>query len=76
MSPKLPAVTARELARVAERLGFRLRHQVGSHAVYSRQEDGARVTIPMHAGKTIKPGTLRSIIADLRISPEEFRDLL
>jgi predicted RNA binding protein YcfA (HicA-like mRNA interferase family) len=76
LSPKLPAVTGREVARVAEKLGFRLRHQVGSHPVYSRQDDGARVTIPMHAGKTIKPGTLRSIITDLRTSPEEFRGLL
>lgn len=76
MNPKLPAVSGRQVVRVAERLGFRLRHQVGSHAVYTRPEDKARVTIPMHVGKTVKRSTLRSIIADLRITPDDFRDLL
>lgn len=51
MTPKFPAVTAKELARVAERLGFRLRRQTGSHAVYVRADDRARVVIPMHGGE-------------------------
>jgi predicted RNA binding protein YcfA (HicA-like mRNA interferase family) len=47
---KLPAVTAKELARVAERLGFELRRQRGSHAIDVRASDQARVVIPMHGG--------------------------
>ncbi len=76
MSPKLPAVTGRQVIRVAEQLGFTLRHQVGSHAVYARAADNARVTIPVHAGQTIKRNTLRAIIADLRATPDEFAKLL
>ena len=76
MSPRLPVVTAREVARVAERIGFVLHHQKGSHAVYYRREDKARVVIPMHAGKDIKPKTLAGIIEDLGLTPEEFRRLL
>jgi predicted RNA binding protein YcfA (HicA-like mRNA interferase family) len=75
VTPKLPAVTAKELARIAERLGFLLRRQKGSHAIYVRASDQARVVIPMHAGD-LKRKTLRSIIQDLKISVEGFRKLL
>ena len=51
MSPKLPVVRATEVVRVAERLGFVFDRQRGSHAVYRRPTDGARVVIPMHAGR-------------------------
>ena len=76
MSPKLPVVTSHDLARVARRLGFELRRQKGSHAIYVRSSDGARVVIPMHAGRELKRKTVRGIIEDLRLSVEEFRDML
>ena len=75
MTPKLPAATAKELASVAERLGFVFRRQTGSHAIYVRASDQARVVIPMHKGE-LKRKTLRGIIQDLKISVEEFANLL
>ena len=76
MSPKLPVVRATEVVRVAERLGFVFDRQRGSHAVYRRSGDGARVVIPMHTGKDLKPKTLAATLDDLGISPDEFRYLL
>jgi len=76
LSPALPAVTAREVVRVAKKLGFTFRRQKGSHAIYRRQADGARVTIAMHAGRTLPPKTLAGIVADMGISVAEFRKLL
>jgi len=55
LTPKLPVVKAREVARVAVHLGFVFDHQKGSHAVYYRERDNARVVIPMHAGKDLGP---------------------
>jgi len=75
VTPKLPATTAKELVRVAERLGFVFRRQSGSHAIYVRASDQARVAIPMHKGE-LKRKTLRGIIQDLKISVEEFANLL
>ena len=75
MTPKLPGVTAKDLARVAERLGFVFRRQTGSHAIYVRPSDQARVVIPMHGGD-LKQKTLRSIVRDLKITVEEFQELL
>jgi predicted RNA binding protein YcfA (HicA-like mRNA interferase family) len=76
LSPKLPAVTARQVIRVAERLGFVLRQQRGSHALYYRDSDGARLVIPVHAGHDVPIGTLRGIIDDMGITPEQFAEML
>lgn len=75
MSAELPAVTAKQAARVAERLGFSFRRQRGSHAIYVRASDKARVVIPMHSGN-LKRKTLRGIVADLKTSVDEFRRML
>jgi predicted RNA binding protein YcfA (HicA-like mRNA interferase family) len=69
---KLPGVTAREVVRVAERIGFVFDRQKGSHAVYLRAADHRRIVIPMHKGRNLKPGTLRGLIEDMGLSVEEF----
>jgi hypothetical protein len=53
------------------------RHPIlsGSHAIYVRHSDQARVVIPMHKGE-LKRKTLRGIIQDLKIAIEEFASLL
>ncbi len=76
MSPKLPVVKASEVVQVATRLGFVFDHQKGSHAVYYRKKDKARVVIPMHAGKDLRPKTLEGILDDMGVTSEEFRRLL
>ena len=75
MTPKLPATSAKDLVRVAERLGFVFRRQSGSHAVYVPASDQSRVVIPMHRGE-LKRKTLRGIIQDLKITVEEFANLV
>jgi len=75
VTPKQPAATAKDLVRVAERLGFAFRRQSGSHAIYVRASDQARVVIPMHKGE-LKRKTLRAIIQDLKITVDQFVELL
>jgi len=41
-----------------------------------READKKRVTVPVHEGKIVPPGTLRAILRDADISIEEFRGLL
>ncbi len=76
MSPFLPQIKAKDLVGVARRLGFELDRQKGSHAIFYRPTDKARVVIPMHGGRDIKPKTLHGIIDDMRITPEKFKELL
>lgn len=76
MTPPLPSVTGKQAKRIAEKAGFRLDRQTGSHAVLYRNADKRRVVIPQHAGKILKPKTLAAIIEDLGLSVEEFTRLL
>lgn len=76
MSPFLPQVKAKDLIRVVKQLGFELDRQKGSHAIFYRPSDKARVVIPVHAGRDIKPKTLRGMLDDMRITPEKFKEFL
>ncbi len=73
---RLPVVSAREVIRVAERSGFAFDRQKGSHAVYLRASDKRRLVIPVHKGPDLKPGTLRGLIEDMRLSVDEFVERL
>jgi predicted RNA binding protein YcfA (HicA-like mRNA interferase family) len=76
VSPRLPVVEARDLVRVARKLGFELDRQKGSHAVFRRTTDNARIVIPLHAGRSIRPKTLIGILEDMEITVDQLRDLL
>jgi predicted RNA binding protein YcfA (HicA-like mRNA interferase family) len=75
LSQKLPRVTADEVTKVLEKLGFSFSRQSGSHKIYKNLQ-GKRVTIPYHKGKVLHPKVLRSILKDAELSPGEFLKLL
>jgi len=74
--PKLSQLKASKVIKVLERLGFILRGQTGSHAVYTHT-DGRQTTIPIHPTKTLGIGLLTKIIKkDLEMTTKEFVSLL
>lgn len=76
MSSKFPAVTSDEVIRVLKKTEFEFKRQSGSsHAIYFRESDKKRTTVPVHPGKTIKRKTLKSILTDTGITIEEFKKL-
>jgi len=76
VSPKLPALTAKEVVTLAAKVGFVFDRQKGSHAVYYRARDGARIVVPMHAKKILKPKTLASILDDMGLTIDDLGKLL
>jgi predicted RNA binding protein YcfA (HicA-like mRNA interferase family) len=73
MSERLPRVTAAEAIRVLEKVGFLLVRQSGSHKIFKNQE-GRRVTVPFHSGKTLHPKVLKSILKDADLTLDEFKE--
>jgi predicted RNA binding protein YcfA (HicA-like mRNA interferase family) len=65
---------ARELERVASKLGFRRIRQKGSHARW-HHADGRATTIPAHGDAEIGGWLFREILRQLGITEEEFRRL-
>jgi len=73
---KLPRVKSRHLVSVALRMGFQLRDQSGSHAVYVHP-DGRKTTIPIHPTQDIGVGLLTKITKkDLQMTREDFIKML
>lgn len=70
--PKLPLLNAKEVARILEKLGFKLKRQEGSH-MFFEHPDGRTTVIPNHGGEDIDRGLLNKIVKhDLKIDREEF----
>ncbi len=73
---KLPRVTGREVVRALERAGFVFDRQRGAHVILVHPQRRHRVSVPVHAGQIVKPGTLKGILDDAGLSVEEFIQLL
>jgi predicted RNA binding protein YcfA (HicA-like mRNA interferase family) len=73
----LPVVNGRQVIGALMRAGFVVDRIAGSHHVLAHPQDLRRtVTVPVHAGRDLKRGTLRSIIRQAGFTVEEFADLL
>ena len=77
MSGKFPVANYRQVIRVAKKLGFYFCRQAkGSHEIWRRDLDSRQTTIPNHGSKPLKRKTLKSILKDFRITPDEFKKIL
>jgi predicted RNA binding protein YcfA (HicA-like mRNA interferase family) len=76
VSKTLPQVKAKDVLRVARKLGFEPDRQSGSHTIYYRSGDRRRIVVPIHPRKDMKRKTLSGIIKDMGIEVEEFNKLL
>ena len=72
---KLPIIKARELIKILNKLSFYKHRQKGTSHLVMVHKDGRRTVIPVHAGKDIPRGTLKSILRDLEISTNDFVSL-
>ncbi len=72
MPPKLPRVSGEEVIRALERLGFVRIRQRGSHVLLKRHTKDEEVgcVVPLHRELAI--GTLRNILRQAKVAPEEF----
>ena len=75
MGTRQPRVTAGNMIRVIEQLGFELARSSGSHRIY-KNATGVRVTVPFHAGKILHPKIVKTILEDVGLSTDEFIEIL
>ncbi|MBI4830628.1 MAG: type II toxin-antitoxin system HicA family toxin [Candidatus Lindowbacteria bacterium] len=70
--PKLKRMSAGEVIRRLEELGFSQTRQRGSHIILKKQTSAGEVgcVVPMH--KELAIGTLRGILKQAKLSIEEF----
>jgi predicted RNA binding protein YcfA (HicA-like mRNA interferase family) len=67
-------IKAKELMRVAEKLGFVKRRHKGSHARWIHP-DGRATTIPVHPSEEIGGWLYHKLLKEMRITEEDIRQL-
>ena len=74
--PKLRQLSGQEAIRALERLGFEKVRQRGSHVILKKQtpEGAVGCVVPLHPELAI--GTLRGILRQARVTPDEFMENL
>ena len=72
---KLPVVSGADAIRAFSRIGYEVDRQRGSHVILRNAAPPIRrLTIPNH--KVLAKGTLRSLIREAGLTPEQFARLL
>ncbi|MDJ0737851.1 MAG: type II toxin-antitoxin system HicA family toxin [Nostocaceae cyanobacterium] len=69
--PRLPRISSGEAIRALERLGFVQIRQTGSHVVMKKETPEGEIgcVVPVH--RELKIGTLRGILRQAQVTPEE-----
>lgn len=67
---RLVTVVASRLIRALKRLGWVEHRQAGSHLIL-KKPGYPPISVPVHNGRTMKEGTVRSLLKDAGISEEE-----
>jgi predicted RNA binding protein YcfA (HicA-like mRNA interferase family) len=74
--PRLPRITGEAALRALRAAGWQEVRRRGSHIILHHADRPGRVTIPVHAGVTLKPKTLLSILDQAGVSVDELVNLL
>ena len=73
---QLPVLKPKAILRALQRAGFYIHHQIGSHArLLHRTRSELRVTLPIHT-KDVPLPTLKRILQQADLTPDEFRKYL
>ncbi|MDR3750259.1 MAG: type II toxin-antitoxin system HicA family toxin [Terracidiphilus sp.] len=71
---KLANISGKDAAKAFQKVGWRVRGQVGSHLILTREGIRANLTVPQHP--ELAPGTLRALIRISGLTVDEFLNLL
>lgn len=72
--PKIGPVPSEKLIKILTREGFQIIRKKGSHVVLMKA--GTRTVVPVHPGRDVKPGLVRAIIREAKLSRGRFFELL
>ena len=76
MSSRLPRISGQQAVSTFQRLGYEVVRQRGSHIRLRHPTDPSRLPLTVPDHRELKPGLLRRLIADARVTVEEFSQLL
>ncbi|MBS3810056.1 MAG: type II toxin-antitoxin system HicA family toxin [Desulfobacterales bacterium] len=70
--PGLGCYKGQDVVRAFRNAGWTIARQKGSHVIMEKPGQEATLAIPVHKGRDVKRGTLRSLIKDAGMTIEDF----
>ncbi len=67
----MKAISGKDFARLLEKKDWELRRTKGSHHVYVKEDNPARISVPIHGNKPLKVGLLKHIMSLAEIEENE-----
>ena len=64
----MKAVSGKHLCKVLQKHGWELQRIRGSHHIFSKSGNPKILTVPVHGNRTLKTGTLRSLLRDAELT--------
>ncbi len=55
-------ITGKKLCKILEQNGWELARISGSHHIYVKSRESAKIVVPVHGNKEIKTGLLKAIL--------------
>lgn len=68
----VPVVTGEQAVSAFQKVGFQVVRVKGSHHIMKKPGHRYNLSVPVHRGKALKKGTLRSLIEDAGITVADF----
>ena len=63
----MKALSGKELCRILERHGWELKTIHGSHHIYMQHGRRERISVPVHANRSLKTGLMKAILKTAQI---------
>jgi predicted RNA binding protein YcfA (HicA-like mRNA interferase family) len=76
MPKRVPRVSGEQAIKAFSKVGYLIDRTTGSHRILKHPNRIERLSIPVHAGKTLGVGLLHSLIKAAGLTVDEFADLL
>lgn len=64
-------ISGKDFAKLLEKKGWELQRTKGSHHVYMKEGNPARISVPIHGNKLLKPGLLKHLMKVAGIDESE-----
>ncbi|MCY7332584.1 MAG: type II toxin-antitoxin system HicA family toxin [Pseudanabaena sp. CAN_BIN31] len=67
----MKSVSGKDFAKILERKGWVLLRIQGSHHIYGHLDNANKISIPIHANKSLKIGLLRHFMKQANLSEQD-----
>ena len=68
----MKSISGKKFAKILERNGWQLLRINGSHHIYGKSNNQARISVPIHGNQSLKPGLLRHFLKLANLSESDF----